>query len=155
MRRQTTDIRRCQRCDCCTASELRTGAATVEFALVAPLFLVLLAGIIEFGQAFRIEHSLSNAVRHGTRAAIVPGVASTQVANKVRSDCAATLGVKPADIKVAVAVNGSTDVDVSAAQAADEICVTVSIPYSKIGVGFFSNTFAKATLSSTCVMEHE
>ncbi|HUQ71230.1 MAG TPA: TadE/TadG family type IV pilus assembly protein [Planctomycetaceae bacterium] len=133
----------------------RTGAATVEFALVAPLFLLLLAGIIEFGQAFRIEHSLTNAVRHGARAAIVQGALTSQVVNKVRSDCNKHLGVPPGDVNVTVAVNGNTGVDLSDAEATDEISVTASISYAKVGVGFFSNTFAKSNLSSTCTLERE
>ncbi|MGV3486135.1 MAG: TadE/TadG family type IV pilus assembly protein [Planctomycetaceae bacterium] len=37
----------------------RRAAAAVEFALVAPFLLLLLAGIIEFGQSFFIQHSPS------------------------------------------------------------------------------------------------
>jgi Flp pilus assembly protein TadG len=138
-----------------SAARLRAGAATVEFALVAPLFLLLLAGIIEFGQAFRIEHSLANAVRHGARAAIVEGALTSQVVNKVRADCVRTIGAVPGDVTVTVAVNGSPDIDLSQAEATDEISVTASISYSKVGVGFFSNTFANSTLSSTCTLERE
>ena len=39
----------------------RTGAAAIEFALVVPLFLLVITGIVEFGQAFRTQHVLSTA----------------------------------------------------------------------------------------------
>ena len=43
------------------------GAAAVEFALVAPLLLILLLGIIEFGFVFNNQISLNQAVREGVR----------------------------------------------------------------------------------------
>jgi hypothetical protein len=49
------------------------GQALVEFALVAPLLFVLLFGIIEGGRLLLYYHSLNNAVREGTRYAIVHG----------------------------------------------------------------------------------
>jgi Flp pilus assembly pilin Flp len=43
------------------------GAAIIEFALVAPLLLVLVWGIIETGRAFYTLNSLASAVRDGAR----------------------------------------------------------------------------------------
>ncbi|MBT2500744.1 pilus assembly protein [Agromyces sp. ISL-38] len=43
------------------------GAAAVEFALVLPLLLVLVLGILEFGRVFNIQIALSNAAREGAR----------------------------------------------------------------------------------------
>lgn len=44
------------------------GAAAVEFALVAPLLLVLALGIAEFGRAYDTQAALSQAAREGARA---------------------------------------------------------------------------------------
>ena len=49
-----------------TAREER-GAAIIEFALVAPLLLTLVWGIIETGRAFYTINSLASAVRDGAR----------------------------------------------------------------------------------------
>jgi hypothetical protein len=133
----------------------RRGAATVEFAVVAPLFLLMLAGIIEFGQAFRIQHALSNASRRGARAGIVDGATSTKVTEKVKAQCKQILGVDEADIEVVVTVNGDPAGDLSLAEQQDEIGVKVSIPFCKAGAGFFANTFSESILSSTCIYEHE
>lgn len=133
----------------------RTGAAAVEFALVAPLFLFLLAGVIEFGHAFRIEHTLCNAARRGARSAIVDGATSNEVAKKVETHCVDILGVKKSDVTVDVALNGTSDADLSSAVPGDEVRVTVSIPFSKAGVGFFANLFTGKVLSSTCILECE
>ena len=43
------------------------GAAIIEFALVAPLLLVLVWGIIETGRAFYTINTLASAVRDGAR----------------------------------------------------------------------------------------
>ncbi len=133
----------------------RRGAATVEFAFVAPLFLLLLAGIIEFGLAFRIQHALSSAARRGARAAAVEGASTYTLVDQIKSHCVQILGVDAADVVVSVAVNGSTGLDLSDAESGDEVRVTVSIPYSKAGVGFFANTFATSTLTSSCTFERE
>lgn len=135
-------------------SRVSQGAAAVEFALIAPIFLLMLGGIIEFGQAFRIEHLLSNACRRGARSAILAGSSTSQVQANVQRQCVTMLGVNGSDVKVTVSVNG-TDADVSSAVKGSQIDVQVTIPYSKAGVGFFTKLFSNASLSSTCILEHE
>jgi Flp pilus assembly protein TadG len=54
-------------------SRRRRGQAMVEFALVAPLFFVLLFGIIEAGRFIFFYETLSHATREGARYAIVNG----------------------------------------------------------------------------------
>ena len=43
------------------------GAAMVEFAIILPLLLMLLVGIIEFGRAYNIQISIQAAAREGAR----------------------------------------------------------------------------------------
>lgn len=47
------------------------GQAMVEFALVLPVFLLILCGIIDFGWLFYNQLSLNNACREGARYAVV------------------------------------------------------------------------------------
>lgn len=130
------------------------GAATVEFAFIAPLFLLMLGGIIEFGQAFKMEHLLSNACRRGARTAVFSGSTTSQVQTNVKKQCADMMGVQSADVAVNILVNGKTS-DLSSAVKGDQIDVQVMVPYSKAGVGFFNQLFKDAKLSCTCVLEHE
>ena len=53
--------------------ELRNerGAAAVEFALVLPLLVLLVFGIVEFGRAYNAKVTLTHAVREGARALAV------------------------------------------------------------------------------------
>src|SRR5262245_10305051 len=47
----------------------RRGAAMMEFAIVAPLFLTLVLGILEAGQALHASNVMAAAVREGGRLA--------------------------------------------------------------------------------------
>ena len=47
------------------------GQAMVEFALILPIFLLILCGIIDFGWLFYNQLSLNNACREGARYAFV------------------------------------------------------------------------------------
>lgn len=50
-----------------------TGQALAEFAMVAPLFFLLLLGIVEAGRFIFYYETLNNATREGARYAIVNG----------------------------------------------------------------------------------
>jgi Flp pilus assembly protein TadG len=47
------------------------GQALAEFALILPLLLLLVAGIIEFGRAWNIKQAVTDAAREGARYAVV------------------------------------------------------------------------------------
>jgi hypothetical protein len=51
------------------ASAGRSGIATVEFAILIPLFLMLVLGMTEMGHAFQVSADLTAAVREGGRMA--------------------------------------------------------------------------------------
>ena len=47
--------------------ECSAGAAIIEFVLVLPILLMLIAGCFELGRAILIHHAMTEAVRGGTR----------------------------------------------------------------------------------------
>jgi hypothetical protein len=49
----------------------RRGAATVELALIIPMFLLMTFAILEFGHTWYVWHAIHNASREGARYAIV------------------------------------------------------------------------------------
>ena len=70
------------------------GAAAVEFALVVPLLLVLVFGIISYGYMLSFRQSISQAAAEGARAAAVapatadrPAVASAAISNVLGATC--------------------------------------------------------------------
>lgn len=55
-----------------------SGQGVAEFALVIPIFVVLLFGIVDFGRVIWARSSLENAAREGARYAIVHGGTAIQ-----------------------------------------------------------------------------
>jgi Flp pilus assembly protein TadG len=49
------------------------GAELIEFAMVMPLLILLLAGIFDFGMMFRSLEAVTNAAREGARVGVLPG----------------------------------------------------------------------------------
>jgi TadE-like protein len=62
----------------------RRGTALVEFAVVLPLLLMILMGIIEFGWIFMVRQTLTNAAREGCRVAVLKAATADDVALRVR-----------------------------------------------------------------------
>ncbi|WP_427174691.1 TadE/TadG family type IV pilus assembly protein [Arthrobacter sp. 92] len=62
------------------------GAVAVEFALLAPILVMLLLGIMEFGRAYNVQVALSNAGREGVR---VMAISNDQTAARTAAKNAA------------------------------------------------------------------
>jgi hypothetical protein len=52
----------------------RKGQAAVELALVLPVFLLLVVGMLEFARAWNLHQSITDAVREGARRALVADI---------------------------------------------------------------------------------
>jgi Flp pilus assembly protein TadG len=63
------------------------GAAAVEFALVMPLLLLLVFGIVEFGLIMNRQITVTHAAREGARYYSLPGITGAQA--KARCEAAA------------------------------------------------------------------
>lgn len=100
----------------------RRGTAVVEAAVVAPLMLLSMFGMMEVGYAFMIKQTVTLASREGARAAALPGGTMTEVTAAVD----AAMGA--ADL-----TSYSTDSNVSGLSPTDvEVWVEVSIPFSRV-----------------------
>lgn len=64
----------------------RRGSTLIEFAVIVPVLLVMLLGMIEFGWMTKNRLQLANAVREGARAAAL-GKSTTNVEDLVRNRC--------------------------------------------------------------------
>jgi len=60
-----------------------TGAELIEFALVFPLLLLVVLGIVDFGIMFQQYEVLTNAAREGARIAVLPNYSSTDAQARV------------------------------------------------------------------------
>ncbi|MDE0864960.1 MAG: pilus assembly protein [Rubripirellula sp.] len=77
----------------------RRGATAVEMAIVLPLLLVLVFGIIEFGRAMMVQQILVNTAREATRRAVIPGATDEQV-YKIIDGYLANAGIDEFDVKL-------------------------------------------------------
>ena len=59
------------------------GAELIEFALVLPLLLLLVLGIVDFGFLFQRLEVVTNAAREGARIAVLPGYDTNDVKDRV------------------------------------------------------------------------
>ena len=107
----------------CRRSKWRRGAAVTEFALVAPLFFLMIIGFLEFGRALMVQQVLINASRVGARQASTASSTTGEVESVVEDY---TAGVTVSGVTVAVSPNPST------AAPGTAITVTTSVPFSEV-----------------------
>ncbi len=117
------------------------GATLVEFAIVLPLFLLLLFGIMETGWFFAQQVEMKNATREGARLAVVDfGTGEAVVAEACsRADLSS-----PGTLW-----NVTKIVDVTG----DSVLVDASKPYQSL-TGFI-DSFSTVTISSSTEMRTE
>jgi Flp pilus assembly protein TadG len=123
-------------------SKRRRAVAAVELAIVTPVLLTMLFGIVEFGWIFTVRQALVTASREGARTASLPGATEEDVQARI-SEYTTPLGLGDATTQVAADENGPTGT------------VTVSIPYASVTLvgSYFGST--TGTLTATCSMKKE
>lgn len=102
----------------------RRGAALVEFALVAPVFLFLVLATIEFGRMIMVQQILTNAAREGARRAVVEGSTPSEVESLVANYLSRS-SVSGATVEVSPRNLGSVGFG-------DDVTVTVSVPFDTV-----------------------
>ena len=126
----------------------RRGAAMVEFALVAPVFLILITGIIELGRAVVVQQLLTNASREGARIGGYNSTTSTSTVTTAVNSYLTNVGISGA----ATTVSPNPP---SLASGGQSVTVTVSIPFTK--VSYLPSPFylGSQSLQATTVMCRE
>src|SRR6185503_13701892 len=99
---------------------IRRGVAATEFAIVAPVFFLMVIGFIEFGRAMMVQEVLINASRVGARMASTTSSTSTAVQSAV-TNYATSVAVP--NVVVTVTPDPATAV------AGTPITVTASVPF--------------------------
>src|SRR6476469_9148241 len=125
------------------------GAAAVEMALVLPILLFVLMGLIDFGRAYNAELQLSQAAREGARLAALGTFTSAQIQARVEQAAPALTGASLPAVVVTATCPGPGNA-----------VVQVTSGFSWItGISAMSSFFGAATfptpttLSSTGVMQ--
>lgn len=102
----------------------RQGAAAVEFAIIAPLFFLLVFGMIEFGRMIMVQQIITNASREGARMAVLDGATRHDVEMTV-NDYLEGASIRGATVTV------SPDPPDSAGWG-EPVTVTVRIPFGQV-----------------------
>lgn len=125
----------------------RRGAAAVEFAVIAPLFFVLVFGMIEFGRMIMVQQVITNASREGARMGVLDGSTTTTVQSAVQTylQGAAVRGAQ-------VTVNPDPP---SSAAYGDPVTVSVSISFNQVSWLPSPMFLGGQALSATTVMRRE
>lgn len=123
------------------------GVASIEFAIVLPLLLLMIFGTIEFGLLFYNKQVITNASREGARAGITHQ-SSASVRQIVRDYCQDKLIGLSTHPDVA-----DSDITVTPPDAQNDMTVTVNINYSL----FFAPLIgiSQTTLSARTIMRME
>jgi Flp pilus assembly protein TadG len=128
----------------------RTGTAAVEFALVAPMLLLLVLGMCQFGITLNQYLTLTNAVRSGARQLSMSRGDATPHTDTINQIYGSAPNLTQASFTISLLINGTpctTDAGcVTALAAGLPATVTASYPCS---LAFFGDNFAPiCTLSS-------
>lgn len=119
----------------------------MEFAVVSPVFFLLVFGMIEYGRMVMVQQLLTNAAREGARVGVLDGATSTDVSTAVTSYLTAAKINSPT---VTVTPNPP-----SSATYGSPVTVTVSVTFNQVSWLPSPMFLGGKTLSSSAVMRRE
>jgi Flp pilus assembly protein TadG len=99
----------------------RRGAEVLEMALMMPLLLLLIFGMIEFGYFFYLQHNLQAAAREGARTGAMLNASDAQAVSKASAFLTAA-NLNPAKFSIASSTSGDT------------VTVTVQATWGNVGI---------------------
>jgi Flp pilus assembly pilin Flp len=124
------------------------GAAAVEFAVVAPIFVLLLFGMVEYGRMVMVQQMLTNATREGARRAVLDGTSMANVKTTVR-DYLTGGHITVNDNEITVSPDPRT------AAPGDPVSVSLTVPFSRVSWLPSPMFLGNANMSATSVMRRE
>lgn len=136
----------------------QNGAAAVEFAIVLPLLIILLFGIIEFALILYDKAVITNASREGARAGIVSKtnrLSDSEITTIVNGYCQNYL-ISFGTSNTAVGITWLDNDANSSKSFGDELSVSVSYPYSFLVLpNFLTGLTGSLVLTAVTVMRYE
>ncbi len=109
-------------------SRSRRGLSIIEAAIVFPLLLLFLLGVIEYGWMMLKNQELKNASRHGARVGV------REIATNAQVTAAVDQIMGDAGMSGSGYVITLTPADVSTVAPGSTITVHISVPYANVGL---------------------
>ena len=138
------------------------GAAAVEMAIVLPLLLLVVGGLVDFGRAYYINVVITNAAREGARVAVLPGYS---VADAKQRACSymqtgglpVVAGCPNGSIGTVDVIDVTIPMAVGPALTGKRVQVTFTHNYMFIGpiAGWFGGSFTNVPVSAVAIMRDE
>ena len=132
------------------------GAEIIELALVFPLLLLVVLGVVDYGLLFQRFEALTNAAREGARVASLPGYAQVDIEDRVTSYLAA--GAVPTTASnPAITVTPTTIPNGAGTWPATTVSVSYNHNYLFIDsfIGWFGGALSSSTLTAQATMRNE
>jgi len=100
------------------------GAGLVEFAMVAPVLILFLLGIVEAALMLFLMGEMENVGRHAARSVAIGEFTEQQAADYIQGELSNGIGSPQAEIEI-VLNSGSTELE-------SEVVATITIPGSQL-----------------------
>jgi Flp pilus assembly protein TadG len=127
-----------------SAHRARRGASTVEFAFVAPLFFMMVLGIVEVGRACMVTELLTEAARRACRQGVIEGTGSDTI-QQTAMDFLTGVGINGENAAVYVNDLPAGTTNVGTMPAYTEITVVVTVPVGNVTwtpINFVTNSLS-------------
>ena len=140
----------------------RRGQAVVEMALIAPILLLIVVGIVEFARAWSAHHVIADAAREGARLSAIadPGIGPTEVRAAVQR-ALANGGLDASGAETTCPASGEVpciDVADNGGESGEPSTVTIEYPYRMAWLSPLMNLATDRqtiTLRSRTIMRNE
>ncbi len=131
----------------------RRAAAAVEFAVVAPIFFLIVLGIIELGRACMVMEQLTEGTRRACRLSVVEGTSSASI-NQAAIDYLNSVGIDGETAGISINNAPVNTVEAANMPAYTDITVIITIPVSSC-TWVPGGHFLSGNLSGQCTMRRE
>lgn len=130
----------------------RRGATLLEFAFVAPVYFLLVLGLVEIGRACMVKELITEAARRACRKAIIEGTSTTAI-QSAATDFLSSVSINGASANIYINDMPASNTNVAAMPAYTEITVVVTVPVAD--VTWTPMRFLSGNLSGQYTMRRE
>ncbi|MFT7641721.1 MAG: hypothetical protein ACI9G1_003472 [Pirellulaceae bacterium] len=133
---------------CRSFRKKRRGASVVEFAIVAPMFILLVFGMIEYGRMVMVQQVITNAAREGAQQLALPNGTPSEAQTAVTNYLT---GAGFSDIASEIEVNSIP----ASPESGMDCTVSMHFPYGE--VSWIPSTFllGDSTLTASSTVRRE